>query len=47
MVRIIESFVWTWKNDRKEFWEGIIGLFGCAFLIWVLFWVVPMFAYDM
>lgn len=47
MKRAIEVIVWTWKNDRKEFWDGIFGLAGCVFLIWFTLWfLIPTFAYD-
>ena len=48
MKEIIETFVWTYKNDRKEFWDGILGVVLIGLTFYFMFWFfIPTFAYDM
>ena len=48
MKEIIETLVWTYKNDRKEFWDGILGVTLIGFWFYFMFWFfIPTFAYDM
>jgi len=48
MKEFMETFVWTYKNDRKEFWEGIFGMVLIVILFYFMFWFfIPTFAYDM
>jgi hypothetical protein len=48
MKEFIETFVWVYKNDRKEFWEGIFGMVLIVILFYFMFWFfIPTFAYDM
>jgi hypothetical protein len=48
MKEFIETFVWVYKNDRKEFWGGIFGMVLIVILFYFMFWFfIPTFAYDM
>lgn len=48
MKEIIETLVWTYKNDRKEFWDGILGAILIGLTFYFMFWFfIPTFAYDM
>ena len=48
MKEFIETFVWTYKNDRREFWDGILGVILIGLTFYFMFWFfIPTFAYDM
>lgn len=48
MKEFIETFVWTYKNDRREFWDGILGAILIVLTFYFMFWFfIPTFAYDM
>lgn len=48
MKEFIETFVWTYKNDRREFWDGILGVILIVLTFYFMFWFfIPTFAYDM
>jgi hypothetical protein len=47
MKEMIELFKEVYREDRKEFWEGILGsVFIFSFGIF-LYWFVGTFCYDM
>lgn len=45
---LIEDFIWSWKNDRKNFWGDLVGI-GIILLViyFVLWFLIPTFMYDM
>jgi hypothetical protein len=48
MKEFIETFVWTYKNDRREFWDAILGAILIGLTFYFMFWFfIPTFAYDM
>lgn len=48
MVRMFKEMVedtkYLWKNDRKEFWDGWLGLILIIFWMWFSFYIlIPIF----
>jgi hypothetical protein len=49
MVEMFKEMVahtkYVWAYDRKEFWDGILGLTLIIFWGWFSFWVlIPLFS---
>jgi hypothetical protein len=47
MKEIIDTFREHYREDRKDFWEVIIGSILITSFIVFMFWFVGTFCYDM
>ena len=48
MKDMIRTIIEVYKEDKKEFWDGILGLILIVATFYFMFWFfIPTFAYDM
>ncbi len=48
MKEMIKTIIEVYKEDKKEFWDGILSLILIVATFYFMFWFfIPTFAYDM